>query len=94
MSEAVMENKNIKTVEAGKKSSVNFVGAISGLAGGFILILSGFVLSIISFFTPMNFGGWQVILFITAFIFLAIGAHFLDLIDREDKAERKRKLNL
>lgn len=94
MRAAVMENKSIKTDEAEKKSFVNLFGAVGGIVGGFILALSGLILSVISFFTRIKFNSWEVILIATAFVFFAIGAHFLDLMDRENKAKRKQKLNL
>jgi cytochrome c biogenesis protein CcdA len=89
-----MENKKVKTNEAKNFSFVNFVGAMGGLVSGFVLILSGFILSAVSLFTRTNFNGWEVILIVTGFIFLAMGAHFLDLIDRKNKVKRKQKLNL
>ncbi len=94
MRAAVSESKNVKTSEAENLSLMNFVGAIGGLTGGFVLMLFGALLSAISLFTQINFHGWGVILILAAFVFLAIGSHFLDLIDGVKRLKRKQKLNL
>ncbi len=94
MRAAVMENKSIKKDEAKNLSFTHFVGVIGGLAGGFVLIFFGAILSAVSLFTRVKFHGWEVILFVAGFVFLVIGSHFLDLTDREKKERRKQKLNL
>ncbi len=94
MRAAVMESKNIKTDKAKSFSFVHFVAAIGGIVAGLILMAAGLILSAISFFTQINFDVWEMFLIVSAFVFLTIGAHFLDLIDREKKARKKQKLNL
>ncbi len=86
-----MENNISKSTVAKKPF---FIGAIGGIVSGFILMLTGLILSAISFFNRMNFQGWDVILIVAAFVFFAAGAHFLDSIDREKKSKKKQRFNL
>jgi uncharacterized membrane protein len=78
-------------------STVKFVGTIGGILGGLFLMLTGVILSIVSYFDRASFHGLEVILIFAAFIFLAIGSHCLDLIESEKKAssiERCKRLSL
>ncbi len=76
----------------GKKSeeentfSLNYIIAIGGITGGFLLMLSGLILWAMAYFSNTNFNNWEVMLLITAFVFLGIGAHFLDKYSVADKA--------
>ncbi|MGI8495488.1 MAG: hypothetical protein ACR2L1_09290 [Pyrinomonadaceae bacterium] len=80
--DAVFIKDNFKT-DNGKtyksnRNTINFIGAIGGITGGLILMLTGIILSAIAYFDRMSFHGGEVILIVSAFVFLAIGAHFLD----------------
>ncbi len=86
MLEAVVENENNKANDKNSGGFVNFVGAIGGITSGLILLLTGLFLSAISFFTRINFYGWEVILLVAAFVLLAIGSHYLDKMDAVKKA--------
>ena len=65
-----------------------FVGSFGGLLGGMLLLLAGLFLSTEIFVTKINFHGLEVVLLVLAFFFLGIGAHCLDLMDKERKAKR------
>jgi len=85
MYQAVMENKIVKS----KKAKNSFIiGAALGIVGGFFLMVTGLILSAISYFYQISFRGLDMVLIVAAFIFLAIGSHFLDLMDEEKKAKR------
>ncbi len=88
MLEAVVENEKNKANDKNSGGFVNFIGAIGGITSGLILMLTGLFLSGISFFNRINFHGWDVILLVAAFVFLAIGSHYLDKIDAVKKVKR------
>ena len=85
MYQAVMENKIVKSKEA----KISFiVGAVGGIGGGLFLMVTGLILSAISYFDQRSFRGLDVALLVAAFMFLAIGSHFLDLTEEEKTAIR------
>jgi len=85
MYQAVMENKVIKS----KKARNSFLlGAAAGIAGGLFLMVTGLVLWIISSFERLSFRWLDTALIVAGFIFMAIGSHFLDLMDQEKKTKR------
>jgi hypothetical protein len=59
-----------------------------GIVGGLISMLTGLILSTLSYFNRTNYQGVEMILFIASITFLVVGAHTLDLIE-EDRANRK-----
>ena len=77
MYQNVMANRYKKSAEK-NTFSLNFIAAIGGIIGGFLLMLTGLILSAMAFISNTNFNGWEVILLVAAFIFLGFGAHFLD----------------
>lgn len=89
-----IENKNTKTDKGGKSSFVNFAGAVGGIVSGIILMSSGLILWGISSVTLINFNRWEAGLIASSFVSLAVGAHFQDLIDKENKRKRRQKLKL
>jgi uncharacterized membrane protein len=81
--------KSEKTNSDTRKSlSVKSVLALIGLIGGFLLMAAGVTLWAVFSFTGTLLYGLDVVLLILAFIFLGVGAHFLDKADEENKAER------
>lgn len=68
--------------------SVKSTPAVIGLTGGFLLMLTGLAVWAISSFTVTPLHSLDLILLISAFVFLGFGAHFLDKADAENKAER------
>lgn len=85
MYQNVMTNRG-KKADEGNTFSLNYIVAIGGITGGFLLMLSGLILWAMAFFSNTNFNGWEVILLVTAFVFLGIGAHFMDKYSVADKA--------
>lgn len=67
---------------------IKSVIAIFGITCGILLMLTGLILSGISFFSKGEFRGWDVITLVISFILLAFGSHFLDKADAADKAAR------
>ena len=86
MVQAIMENQSAKLNK--KKVSTKFVAAIGGLTGGLFLMLMGLTLSAISYFKQTSFHGLDVIMLVAAFVFLSIGAHFLDKLYATKKAAK------
>lgn len=96
MFKAVTENEYTK--EYAKESAKTGVGkkfrfesstgAVGGFTGGSLLMTAGFTLSAVSYFSRINFRNPETILLAAGVGFLAVGAHFLDLIERDKKIER------
>ena len=85
----IKENINtVKDVDRKVYKFFMFVGSFGGLLGGMLLLLAGLFLSTEIFVTKINFHGLEVVLLVLAFFFLSIGAHCLDLMDKESKAKR------
>lgn len=80
-----MENKIVKSKEAGNSF---IISAAVGIVGGLFLMVTGLILSAISYFYQINFRGLDAALIAAAFIFLAIGSHFLDLMEEKKKSKR------
>lgn len=88
MYQAIKKDKSNYTEAAEFSSFPKFAGAIGGIAGGLVLMLGGIIFSSVSYFSGISFHSLDVIAIAAAFIFLAVGAHFLDLMEREKKAKR------
>ena len=80
-----MENKIVNSRKAG-----NFfiIGASVGLGGGLFLMTTSFIFLAISYFDRLVYRGLDAALFAAGFIFLAIGANFLDLMEEKKKTKR------
>ena len=63
-------------------------GATSGLSLGLIILAAGIILSFFAFFEKTNFDNAELLLIVTSFVFLGLGAHCLDLLEKEKKAKR------
>ena len=85
MYQNVMANRGKKSDEE-NTFSLNFIVAIVGLTGGFLLMLTGLILWAMAFVSNTNFNGWEVILLVAAFVFLGFGAHFLDKYSATERA--------
>lgn len=66
----------------------------AGFIGGLMLLVAGLVLSAIAYFDEISFHGLDVVMIGASFILLMLGAHFLDLAEKEEKRKKKEKLNL
>lgn len=88
MYQVIKKDKSNYTETAEFSSFPKFAGAIGGLAGGLVLMLTGIILSAVSYFSAINFHSLDVLAIVAAFIFSAVGAHFLDLMEKEKKAKR------
>jgi hypothetical protein len=64
------------------------LGATAGIFFGVILLTVGAMLSTLAFFEKVNFNNTEVVLIASSFAFLGIGAHCLDLLEKERKANR------
>ena len=80
-----MENKIIISKKAGK---IFIVGATVGIGGGLFLMAAGLIFGAISYFDRITFRGPDVASIVAGFIFLAVGMHFLDLMEEEKKTKR------
>lgn len=94
MFEAVKKNESAKANDKKIFDFIKFTTAIGGIAGGLVFMLSGLILTVISRFSLSDFRVSETILIAAAFVLLAVGAHFLDLIERDGKLRKKQKLNL
>lgn len=63
-------------------------GATSGLLLGLILLVGGIMLSIFAFFEKINFDNIELIMIVSSFVLLSLGAHCLDLLEKDEKAKR------
>jgi hypothetical protein len=94
MSEAVFENKDT-TLESKKDHSFLWnVCTAAGFGGGVILLFAGLLLSAVSYFDQISFHGLDVVTLGVSFVFFMLGAHFLDLAEKESKRKKKEKLDL
>ncbi|MGI9036977.1 MAG: hypothetical protein ACR2GD_13200 [Pyrinomonadaceae bacterium] len=80
-----------KTTSRSRGNSIDFIGAVGGIAGGLVMLLAGIILSAIAYFERINFHGGEVILIVAALAFLAIGAHFSDSIEKKEKAQKAER---
>ncbi|MCY7348777.1 MAG: hypothetical protein LH614_21520 [Pyrinomonadaceae bacterium] len=77
-----------KEIAKSKNTKISYlIGAVGGIIGGFFLMLTGLILSAVSFIDKMSFLGFEVFLLAAAFVLVTIGSHFLDLIEKEKKAK-------
>ena len=83
-----MENVFIIFEDKDKPGFIKSVGVVGGIVGGLISMLTGLILSIISYFNRTSFHGVEMILLIASVGLLIIGAHSLDLIEKDKKARR------
>jgi hypothetical protein len=94
MREAFFENKDTK-LDKKKDYSVAFkMGAVGGFISGLSLLFTGLLLSAVSYFGQISFHGLEVVMLGASFVFLMLGAHFLDLDEKEEQRKKKEKLNL
>lgn len=63
-------------------STMIFTGAVGGIVGGLLFLLAGLALSLIADFEAVDFHGADVASICGAFVFLTVGAHSFDLIDK------------
>lgn len=63
-------------------------GATSGLSLGLILLVTGIILSVFAFFEKTNFDNAELIMIVTSFVFLGLGAHCLDLLEKGKISKR------
>lgn len=68
--------------------------AAGGMTLGIFLMLTGLILWGISAIEQQNHDRWELILIVSSFVFFGIGAHGLDLVNRAEKEEKKRKFNI
>lgn len=60
-------------------------GAISGFFCGLTFLSLGIILSIFSFIEKVNLNRIELILLLTAFLLLGLGAHCLDLVEKDKR---------
>ncbi len=89
MMQAAMANHRSKYDNTSEVFSNKLALAIIVIASGFLLMLTGIILSAISFVTHGKFHGWDVITLVASFVFLAFGAHCLDKSDESKKNARR-----
>ncbi|GEM_PF-3775167 len=73
---------------------MKYAMAAGGISFGVLLMLTGLILWAVSGFENKNHDSWELILFVSAFVFLGIGAHGLDLMHNAKREETKRRLNI
>lgn len=93
MYQIVMTNQYDRLNKKKASVSTNLAVSIGGIMGGLFLMLIGLILSAVSYTMQVNFHGREVILLVTAFVLLAIGAHFLDKLDAAEKAAKIESYN-
>ena len=69
-------------------SSLVKLGAVGGLLFGLVLLVAGIVLSALAFFENVNFNNTEVIMIALSFTLLGLGAHCLDLLEKDRKSRR------
>lgn len=94
MLEAVFENKDTKEDTKKDRSFLWNLCTAAGFGGGAILLIAGLVLSAVSYVDQISFHGLNVVMLGASFVFLMLGAHFLDLAEKEERRKKKEKLNL
>lgn len=93
MFEAIM--KNNEAVSTSRLSALSkLVMAAGGMTIGVLLMLMGLILWGLSSIEQQNHDGWELILLVSSFVFFGIGAHGFDLLNKAEKEEKKRKLNI
>jgi len=93
MYQAIMKKE--EAVSTGKFSaSMMMVMAAGGFAIGVLLMLTGLTLWAFSAAEQKNRDSLEEILILASFVFLGIGAHGLDLMNRAEREERERNLNI
>lgn len=94
MWEAVFENKDTKQDAKKDQSFLWNLCTAAGFTGGVILLFGGLLLSAVSYFDQISFYGLEAIMIGASFFLFMLGAHFLDLAEKEEKRKKKEKLNL
>jgi hypothetical protein len=94
MLEAVFENKDIKRDIKKDHSFLWNLCTAAGFGGGVILLFAGLLLSAVSYFDQVSFHSMDVGTLGVSFVLFMLGAHFLDLAEKEAKRKKKEKLNL
>ena len=94
MREAFFENKDMKQEHIKDRSFLWNLCTAAGFIGGVILLFVGLLLSAVSYFDQISFHGLDVVMIGVSFVSLMLGAHFLDLAEKEAKRKKKEKLNL
>lgn len=83
------ENETIKT-DAGKiYKATLIIGSIGGIVGGLLMSLFGIFLSAEAYLTKIPTHKVEVFFLVSSFLLLALGAHCLDLIEKERRSKRK-----
>ena len=73
---------------------MKYLMAAGGISGGILLMLTGLILWFVSGFENKNHDPWELIIFVSAFVFLGVGAHGLDLLHSAKREAAKRRFNL
>ena len=84
---AIIKNKakdSANTYSTILKKSVASVG----LFLGFILLITGVFLIVFAFFEKTNFDNAELLLILASFVLFGLGAHCLDLLEKEKRANR------
>ncbi len=89
MIQTAMASRRAKHNETREFFSNKLALAMIVIAGGFLLLLTGIILSAISFVLNGRFHGWDVTTLIASFVLLAFGSHFLD---KSDAAKKNARL--
>jgi hypothetical protein len=88
MFEAVIENKDTKSNDKNAPVSIKIAALMVAFSSGALFLLAELILSVVSFVNHTSYRGWDVILLVAAFALFGLGAHFLDLIEKEKKAKK------
>ena len=71
--------KEDKSIDGKEHFILNsFFAATIGITVGLLLLMTGLILSAVSYLNRSNFHGWEVILLVASFVCLAFGAQSLD----------------
>ncbi len=81
--------KEMQCASENSMSLTKKLGAAGGLLFGSISFATGVALSILASFERINFDNTEIILLTSAFALLGLGAHCLDLLEKERKTNRK-----
>lgn len=87
VTETVVANKKYLT----EKTNLFFysIAAYGAIILGIILMTTALALIVLAAFTSSDFNKFEVILIVSSFILLSIGAHSLDDIEKINKARRR-----
>lgn len=88
MFEAVIENKDTKSNDKNAPVSIKFPALMVAISSGVLFLLAELILSVVSTVNHTSHRGWDVILLVSAFALFGLGAHFLDLIEKEKRAKK------